>query len=478
MICLTGNENTIEILGKRLADTSTDFLQEVRLDYLDQIDDSLWALLEKHKTNIVACCRPPDQGGNFKGTEQYRLSLLEKLSQTDVAYLDIENNLDLSICKELKNNFSGKLIVSWHCFERQPAETEIENQVQKMTERMADINKIAVTVDDAIELENLQKISLAQSRPTIAIGMGPAGLLSRVRYPSFGSPWSYVITSESGATAPGQLTLQQARCMGLPDSSREPFVVLIGGEQIIHSPGNRVYNSLFRAKNLPWSYFPVITTKAGATIKFLQKLGALGAGVTMPHKLDAFEASQADLLAESVQAANSLTFRADQVLSSNTDIEGIKIPLAQAIANLRSKPKKAIILGAGGAAKAACEACKQLDLSIIVVARNIERARSNIGPKIEIITFERRAKVPGQILINTTPLAGKNKSPWPKDKPLNKDIVFDLALTDEPSSLLEQANTEGAITISAIDMWLVQGAKQMSWITQKDFSVEDLRRHL
>ena len=77
--------------------------------------------------------------------------------------------------------------------------------------------------------------------------MGLAGLLSRCRYPAFGSPWTYVKADEQAGTAPGQLTLAQAREMGLPQTAEQPFFALVGGPQVQHSMGPVVYNRLFRA---------------------------------------------------------------------------------------------------------------------------------------------------------------------------------------------------------------------------------------
>ena len=57
------------------------------------------------------------------------------------------------------------------------------------------------------------------------------------------------------------------------------------------------------------------------------------------------------------------------------------------------------------------------------------------------------------------------RSPWSDDVQLPCAVVFDLAITGKPSRLLERARHEGAIAIEAIEMWLAQGARQMSWIT-------------
>ena len=194
------------------------------------------------------------------GAEQERLSLLERMVRGGVAYVDVEADCGDAEIARITAAGSARLVLSMHDFTGVPA--DLEQRIAAMSGRGADVLKAAVAVDDAIDLDCLLTLRANLRQPTVLIGMGLAGLLSRCRYPAFGSPWTYVKAGEEEGTAPGQLTLVQAREMGLPQTTEQPFFALVGGPQVQHSMGPVVYNRLFRATGKPWSYLPVNTSRA------------------------------------------------------------------------------------------------------------------------------------------------------------------------------------------------------------------------
>ena len=216
----------------------------------------------------------------------------------------------------------------------------------------------------------------------------------------------------------------------------------------------------------------------------LRRLGLQGASVTMPHKHVALQMAgdRADELARRVQAANSLRFDEEGVAATNTDVAGVGQPLQRAFAQLSGKrPQRALVLGAGGAAKAAAVACRNLDLEVTVSAVETEVDGTLVeldaplsGPGTRCVRWSDRHDVEADVLINATPVSGE-RSPWSEDVALPCAVVFDLAITGKPSRLLARARQEGAVALEAIEMWLAQGARQMSWITGEDYEVEQLR---
>jgi shikimate dehydrogenase len=276
------------------------------------------------------------------------------------------------------------------------------------------------------------------------------------------------------ATAPGQPTLARALELGLPNSADCAFIGLIGDERIRHSKGTFVYNRLFRQKLLPWSYIPLPTIHPLETIALAKKLGAIGASATIPHKEVLAHNFPCDKKA-AIGATNTLKFLpSGNILASNTDIAGFAIPLIRAEAKRRWT---CLILGAGGAARAAVEACHQLGLKPIIAARDVEKAL-RIFQNISVVPWESRTKINSEILINTTPLCGSNLDLWPDSKPINKCIVFDCAVSPEVSQLITKAKQEGAITINSTDMWIVQGIRQMHLILGIAFEESELREQL
>lgn len=478
MLCVTGNECSLEALAQRLHRvdaqlTGTEFLQEVRLDALDGPLDDAFDLVQRYGKNLVVCCRPPSQGGRFSGNEKQRVDLLDRAARRGIAYLDLELETSPAGQAVATKHHGGKLIISAHFYTTPPP--ALIPLLKEMDQRGADLGKIAAQVDDAAEMRPWLEQKRYFPAPAVLIGMGLAGMLSRARYPAFGSPWTYVSAQADDRTAAGQLSLEEALTLGLPDSATAPFLALVGGPSVEFSPGPRVYNPLFRDRGLPWQYVAVKTAEGESTFDMLREMGAMGLSVTMPHKAVALAYGRRRDAAERVGSANSISFAEGETTVTNTDLSGIHDPLA-AILNGRQL-RDALILGSGGAARAAVAACLALHLKTTVAARRPAETAAWLPEGVKVIPFEQRHDHPRSILINATSIGGA-QCPWSESHPLDAQVVFDLALSDAPSRLLRRASEEKAETIAPLEMWLAQGAKQLQWITGEDVSAEQLRAYL
>jgi len=241
------------------------------------------------------------------------------------------------------------------------------------------------------------------------------------------------------------------------------------------SVGPAVYNQLFRRRGRSESYVPVVSTSLRALWPLLERLGTQGLSVTMPLKDEAFALCAPEPIACETGAVNSLRPASDGAArwqGTNTDVEGVRAPLANC-----SNHKRALILGSGGAARAAAHACRSLGLNLLVSARNQARAASLGGQQVP---WDERGdtQLSGVILINATPICGPSASPWPENAPLQAAVVFDLAIGKGGSRLLERARQNGAITLDAQRMWVHQGAQQMSWLLREPVSPEELEELL
>jgi 3-dehydroquinate dehydratase / shikimate dehydrogenase len=480
MICVTGKEATARALAERVEGAlrhpglrSEQLLFEVRLDALERLDDEVFGLVRRFGPQFVACCRPTRQGGWFAGPEADRLDILERAAEAGAATVDLEADLNDDVLR--RRAFRGKVLLSWHAFAPEPLGWD--RMLEEMARREVKLVKLAAQVEDAADLEPLRQAGKRYPGRAVVIGMGPAGLLSRCRYPAFGAPWTYVRWTRGAQTAPGQLTLEEAVQMGMPSSATQPFVALMGGPQVLGSPGPRVYNRLFRMRGLPWSYVPVITRRLGQSFELLRALGARGLSVTMPHKTEVLALATPDGVAREVGAANSVRFDATGAVCTNTDPSGVREPLREAMALLGEPVKRALVLGAGGAGRAAILACRSLGLAVLAAARDTESAHLGLDAEVHVVPWAERAEADVEILVNATPLSG-DASPWPTDRPLHKRVVFDLAMAGGSSKLLAQAVQEGAMALGPEDMWVVQGALQMSWITGTPFDALELKELL
>ncbi len=482
MLCITGKEGSAAELNRRIERSDAalhqagvkTWMHEVRLDAIASIDDDTFALIDKLGGRALVCCRPVREGGAFDGDEAARIALLRRAHDTPARYIDIEHDVPDS---QLTGFDRGRIVLSRHDFNAVPPQAL--GIVMQMADRNVGAVKLACHVSAAEQLAPLHHAARELQRqqvPAAIIGMGPAGLVSRSHYRAFGSAWTYVAATAQTATAPGQLDLPAALAMNLPRSAGAPLYALVGGPQVFASPGPRTYCALFRAHDLPSSYVPIIVSDLSAALPLLESLGARGLSVTMPLKRSALGLAIPDDLARETGAANTLWLQDDGWHASNTDIRGVRVPLDVTMAEVTrvsGRDARVLILGTGGAARAAVMACAQLGLQITVSGRNIEAASRTVGDRGTTTAWLERSHHAHDVLINATSIGGR-QCPWPENARINTQVVFDLAIATEPSRLLERAHAQGALTLDPTAMWIHQGAAQMQLMLQRRIDVEDL----
>jgi shikimate dehydrogenase len=207
-----------------------------------------------------------------------------------------------------------------------------------------------------------------------------------------------------------------------------------------------------------------------AVIRGVRLAGFRGVNVTVPHKIAAFALADCwDAAAEAAGAANLLLFREDRkVEARNTDEAGFAASLAEAMGADSLKGKKAIVLGAGGAARAVVRALSGLGASrIVILARDATRAQalaSALGPGAKAIlaagdfsAFAEAAKDTA-LLVNATS-AGMKKMPG-LDLPLaplpQSAFVCDIVYNPLQTDLLIRARAHGNPVIDGLGMLMHQ----------------------
>ena len=232
-----------------------------------------------------------------------------------------------------------------------------------------------------------------------------------------------------------------------------------------HSKSPLLHNWGLRTSGLPGSYeaWPTEPKKLKAFMAEVRARHIKGVSVTIPHKqavlpyLDGLTPR-----AQAVGAVNTLFWQGGKLLGDNTDVAGIVAPLTQHQGGIAS----ALVLGAGGAARAACAALQELGVPEIAVANRTASKAEALAKDFGITTveWEGRAARPWSLLVNTTPLgmAGehKDKSPWPVEAFTGIGLVFDLVYNPVRTKLLSEAQDAGIPVISGLQMFLQQGLAQ------------------
>jgi len=218
---------------------------------------------------------------------------------------------------------------------------------------------------------------------------------------------------------------------------------------------------------MDWEYRP-FGLESPAVVQGIRSLfsdGIRGLNVTLPHKVAAMDA--VDEMAESasqIGALNTVEMRGDRLIGWNTDGEGL-VRFLRMDAGAKLEGARAVVIGAGGSARAAVFALAAAgSASVRVLARDQSRAE-DLAPLASRVFFEAGAlgdcspeTIEGaDIIINATPV-GQAGEPAPIDVTLIRPgaIVVDMVYRPPVTPLIEGARSRGAVAHSGLGMLLHQ----------------------
>ncbi len=262
------------------------------------------------------------------------------------------------------------------------------------------------------------------------------------------------------------------------------------GDPVAHSLSPAMHNAALAAMGEDYCYvpFPVAAERLAVAVPGLAAIGVRGFNVTIPHKQAILPLlSQVEARAAAVGAVNTVYALPEGGWGgTNTDIDGFVQPLLGL-----EKGIPTLILGSGGAARAAIQGCLELGLGPVrVVGRSSEKLRAlqQTWPQVETLSWaELDCHLPETCLVvNTTPV-GMHKPGSPAElSPLSREqlrllpagaTVYDLVYVPDPTPLLRMAAELGHTPVSGLEMLIHQGAKALSlWLGGKPVPVEVMRQ--
>ena len=219
------------------------------------------------------------------------------------------------------------------------------------------------------------------------------------------------------------------------------------GWPVRHSRSPAMHHAAYESLGLEgWRYqqLPVPADLFAETVRALPQAGFAGANITIPHKERALGISDtATDRARQIGAANTLTFTGGRIHADNTDAPGL-------VAAIGDIPRTALVLGAGGSARAAVWALRQAGAEVAVFARTRRRAEV-LGVRLV------DEPEPADCLVNCTPVGLEDPEEVPVD-PVDYDVVVDLVYRDGGTVLIRRAERAGARTVDGIEVLVQQGA--------------------
>ncbi|XPV76063.1 MAG: shikimate dehydrogenase [Desulfovibrio sp.] len=253
------------------------------------------------------------------------------------------------------------------------------------------------------------------------------------------------------------------------------------GHPLGHTMSPTLHNWGFATKSIQATYGPWPTTpeELPAFMERFRNEPIHGLSITIPHKEAVGEyADELTEAAKNAGAVNTLYRRGDKIIATNTDINGISDPVKARALDIQS----ALILGAGGAARAAVYAMKEMGVSHIYISNRTESRAQELADEfhINLTPWNDRANLSFDLLINSTPLGMSGNlealNPWPEETILPANAyIFDLVYNPMETQLLKFAKRCGCKTISGLEMFIYQGLEQFRLWTGEELDAQKAR---
>jgi shikimate dehydrogenase len=244
----------------------------------------------------------------------------------------------------------------------------------------------------------------------------------------------------------------------------EPRRACLMGHPVAHSRSPMIHNywckqlgiaGLYELKDLTPEEFPAFARGLG-------KNGYVGGNVTVPHKEAAFRlAAKRDAAAEAVGAVNVLWTEDGRLLGGNSDTHGFIANLDERAPGWNVSGCRAVVLGAGGAARSAVYMLKERGAQVDIVNRTLPRAQelaAKFGARAHGWDALARLLPQADVLVNCTSLGMAGKDALQIDlAPLKKSaVVYDVIYVPLQTALLAQAKNRGHRTVDGLGMLLHQ----------------------
>jgi 3-dehydroquinate dehydratase / shikimate dehydrogenase len=461
----------------------TPFL-EFRLDYLDKPLLALPRLkqffAENTAATAIATCRRAANGGKFAGSVAAEVEVLSKASAAGFHLVDLELESAQALKKaDLQHlrDTGVALIISHHDF---AATKDLDGIYAKIAPFNPDFVKIVPTAKALVDNVTLIRFLERMNDHTNIIGicMGDAGIISRVLGVRAGSAFTFAAATPGEETGPGQIaarTLLDNYRIDHVDAATKVYGV--AGNPIRSSLSPIMMNTAFRRETVNAVYLALQTSKLSDLLKLVHEIPIQGVSITMPLKEEILpHLEQTDPLSAKIGAVNTIRLLDGKLYGFNTDVAGIVGPLEK---RLSLRGAKVLVLGAGGAARAAVFGVRDKGAEVFIYNRTPETAQKlarQSGSKT--IKKDALAKTTFDVIINATPvgMAGNKAASILEPKDLNTRLVFDLVYNPLETPLIRMARQQSINIITGVEMFVHQGARQFEIFTGKPAPEEEMFR--
>src|SRR5208283_575760 len=430
------------------------------------------------EATVIATCRRAVNGGKFKGSASAQLDLLMKAAATGFQLVDIEFQsaeiLKPSELAELKDRVG--VILSFHDFK---ATKKLEETFAEMKRYPADFYKVVSTATTLYDNVQMMKFLQARSAQHEMVGlcMGEQGIISRVLGVRAGSVFTFAAASAGEETAPGQATAQELRSVYRIDTvDAATRVYGVAGDPVAHSLSPAIMNAAFRRENVNAVYLSLHAKTLKDLLTCVREIPIHGLSITMPYKEAILQhLDNTDSHTTKIGACNTVVRAQDgKLYGFNTDTSGVVRPLERRLNTLENA--KILVLGAGGAARAAVFGLKERGAEVYILNRSSAPAQK-LARRAHARSIKRAdlKKYAFDVIINATPVGMGNTRETPlQEKEINARYVFDMIYDPVETRLLKLAKERGAQITPGREMFAHQPARQFEIWTGKPAPQDDM----
>jgi len=458
---------------------------ELRLDRCGNPGEAaLRAFMKECAKPVIVAVNGPDSFGSFKGSVDERCDLLHLAAKSGARFVDIDWTLSLELGEV---EAPCHRIVSRHELGGTPMDLAAFDEEVRAVLHEGDVVKLvthARTTEDGLRM--LAYVREARGG-LVAFCSGQAGSFTRAIAPIFGSPFTYAAPADLPGmqtpepTAPGQMRVNDLLGI-LPPGGLTPETAIFGvvGNPVGKSLSPWVHGMAFKNAHLDALYVRFEPQDFDRFLELATDENYRGLSVTAPFKEAAYRLStERDEASETVKACNTMLRDGAGWRGCNTDMPAIRDTIERAFRVHSQVPGRpvalgvadALVLGTGGAARAAIGALRALDVAVSVAGRDAEKARA-LAAELGCSAIEWSA-VPGatyDLLVHCTPVGSEGTD---TDLGLEGDwmqagkLVLDAVYRPIRTGLLVSVKQSGGTPVPGGEWFVRQAQMQFELFTHQ-----------
>src|SRR5690242_6014884 len=351
---------------------------EFRLDYLKTPSLALPHIrrfLGYHPEVLaIGTCRRAANGGKFRGSLASQVDVLLKASAAGCQLVDLELQSATSLKPAEFERLRSKtgLVLSFHDFR---ATRKLDDTFKKMLAFPADFYKVVTTATSLYDNVLMMKFLEQKGGNVVGLCMGEQGVISRILGLRAGSAFTFAAAGAGEETAPGQIDARTLRdIFRIEQVDAATRVYGVAGDPVSQSLSPQMMNTAFRRENVNAVFLALQARDVADLLKCVRDIPIQGMSVTMPFKQDIVEhLDNSDPWTQKTGSCNTVVRAQDgRIYGFNTDVPGLIAPLEVRVA-LRGA--RVLVIGAGGAARAAVFGLKDRGAEVFILNRSAEPAQ-------------------------------------------------------------------------------------------------------